>query len=298
MDERKKILILGVTGMLGNALYRHLHFLQNLDVHGIARNKDIKQFFTSNEQKNIHYLEDVLDFQKLEKFLGVIKPDYIINCVGIIKQKEIDINNFAYISINSLLPQVISNYCKHNNVRFIHFSTDCVFDGTTGNYYDNDPHTAKDFYGRTKSLGEVGGTRTLTLRTSIIGHEVNTRAGLIDWFLSTDEAVSGFTDAYFSGLPTIYIGQLVRHLITGGYDLEGIYNVSSKKISKYHLLNLVKAVYNLDVDIRPVKEPVIDRTLNSEEFQELFEWKCPSWDCLVQTMYEDYKDVVNRRQRI
>ena len=155
--------------------------------------------------------------------------------------------------INSLFPHQLAQICNNGNSRLIHFSTDCVFSGKKGNYKENDPSDAEDLYGKTKFLGEVDYPNSLTIRTSIIGREINSKNGLLEWFLSKKgQSVKGYSRAFFSGLTTNALSNILLDIISDFDLLSGIWHVSSEPISKYSLLNKINEKFDLGISIIPI----------------------------------------------
>src|SRR5207253_2340396 len=150
------------------------------------------------------------------------------------------------LSINSLFPHRLARLCHAAKARLIHVSTDCVFSGRKGNYTEADQPDAEDLYGRSKLLGEVQGPGCLTLRTSIIGRELDTRQGLVEWFLSNQgRKVKGYRRAIFSGLTTDALSELIGRIILNHPDLEGLWHVASAPINKFELISLVRDVFKV-----------------------------------------------------
>ncbi len=231
---------------------------------------------------------DANNFEAVVEAVSKVEPEVIINCIGIIKQLRESQDPIRSLSINSLFPQRLALLCRARKVRLIHISTDCVFSGLKGSYREDDIPDAEDLYGQTKFLGEVGEPPALTLRTSIIGRELRTTSGLIEWFLSNRNGkVRGFTKAMYTGLTTIAISKVVRSLIRDFPTLSGTYHLSSERISKYDLLTLVRNAYNLRVEILPDESVIIDRTLNSERFRQATGFQPPSWAAMIGEMAED-----------
>jgi dTDP-4-dehydrorhamnose reductase len=171
--------------------------------------------------------------------------------------------------------------------RFIHISTDCVFSGTRGNYDENDVADAHDLYGRSKCMGEVKNhAHTVTLRTSIIGHELNGQHGLVNWFLAQQGTVKGFTNAIFSGVPTVELARIIADFVLPNTSLQGLYQVASEPINKYDLLTLLAAAYQKSITIVPDGQLVIDRSLNGSKFFGATAYVSPYWSELVATMRE------------
>ncbi|HIF9248502.1 TPA: dTDP-4-dehydrorhamnose reductase family protein [Photobacterium damselae] len=282
-----KILVVGATGMLGYSIFSNLSESENLDVYGTVRNiKGLEKFFLSDDKLILDI--DVNDFKSLERAVTAIKPDVVINCIGLIKQHDVSKQHIESININALLPHKIAQLCDAFEARLIHFSTDCVFDGKTGNYVESDLPTATDLYGKSKCLGEVDYGRHVTLRTSIIGHELKSSVSLVDWFLSQEDTVKGFSRAVFSGLPTAYIAKVLKDYVLPNSFLSGLYQLSVDPIDKYTLISKVASVYNKQIKIEKFEDFVIDRSLNSAQFREKTGFIPPSWDELIEFMYSDY----------
>ena len=206
--------------------------------------------------------------------------------MGIIKQLSSSYDPLVSIPINSLLPHRLAKLCISKNIRLIHLSTDCVFSGSHGGYIEGDFPDANDLYGRSKYLGEVDYPGCVTLRTSIIGHELHSTNSLIDWFLSQSTAVKGYTNAIFSGLPTNEMAMVIRDYVIPNTNLSGLYHVSVDPISKYDLLELVRDTYGKKIEIVPDDIVRIDRSLNSKKFSEVTGFKPKPWPLLVKEMYE------------
>lgn len=231
---------------------------------------------------------DVTDFARLDALIDDVKPDAVVNCVGIIKQLAEAQQAIPSITINSLLPHRLAAACARNGARLIHVSTDCVFSGRRGGYTEADQSDAEDLYGRSKFLGEVSGPRTLTLRTSIIGRELRGTAGLVEWFLKNrGGAVDGYEKAIFSGLTTLALADLIGDVLEKHTQLEGLYQVSTEPIDKLRLLQLLNEAYGANVIIRPSSAVRIDRSLDSSRFRAATGWSPEPWPALVEAMAAD-----------
>jgi dTDP-4-dehydrorhamnose reductase len=173
-------------------------------------------------------------------------------------------------------------------MRLIHISTDCVFSGRKGNYSENDLSDAEDLYGRTKFLGEASYEDCLTLRTSIIGRELETSHGLIEWFLSQEgKTVGGYTRAIFSGFTTNALAEIIARIVDEQREMYGVWHVASDPISKFDLLSLVKQVYGLNIKIEPDEAVVVDRSLNADRFRQATGFVPPTWYDMIEQMYRD-----------
>ncbi len=231
---------------------------------------------------------NALDFTTIEPFLLDHKPEVVINCVGIIKQRPEAKESIPSILLNALLPHRLADVCRRWGGRVIHISTDCVFSGRQGNYKEEDVADAEDLYGRTKLLGEVTSGNTLTLRTSIIGRELVHHESLLEWFLNQNhKRVFGYRHAFFSGLTTNRLADVVGDLIERHAHLRGLYHVTSQRVSKYELLCLLRDAYGLDIEILPNDDLFCDRSLSGLKFEKATGCICPTWPELVAQLAED-----------
>ncbi|MBU7008571.1 dTDP-4-dehydrorhamnose reductase family protein [Phosphitispora fastidiosa] len=284
-----KVLVTGVTGMLGHTLFTRLSQCANLDVYATARSATgLSGWFQPELLKKVLVNVDADNFDNIIRAIASVRPDVVINCIGIIKQAPAAKDPLAAIAVNALLPHRIASLCKVAGARLIHISTDCVFSGAKGNYIESDPVDAADLYGKTKHLGEVAESHCVTLRTSIIGHEIKGKYGLIEWFMAKDEKIRGFTKAVFSGFPTVEIARIINDYVIPGTQLTGLYHVSSAPISKYELLKSVAKKYGKSIEILPDDNFCINRALDSTKFRRASGYIPPSWPELIDNMYRDY----------
>lgn len=281
-----KILILGVTGMLGNSMFRFLSGDKSLDVYATSRNNSAYSHFSKDLSSKLITNIDVENHDSLVEVLNKVKPDVVINCIGLVKQLADADDPLKALPINSLLPHKLARLCQLIGSRLIHISTDCVFLGKKGNYKEGDFSDCYDLYGRSKFLGEVDYPNAITLRTSIIGHELGGNRSLINWFLSSTAAVKGFEKAIYSGLPTVELARIIKDFVLPNKELHGLYHVASKPINKLELLKLVAEVYGKKIEIVPSDELVIDRSLDATRFNEVTGYTPPDWRELVKRMYD------------
>ena len=279
-----KIIIFGVSGMLGSTLLKYFSSKRNVEVIGTIRAKSSLKYLPDNTHKMVMSEFDVNDFVKVEKLLREFKPTLVLNCVGIVKQLDESNELLKVLPINSIFPHKLAQSCTKSDCRLVHMSTDCIFTGDQGMYKENDVPDALDLYGISKRLGEVTYPNTLTLRTSIIGHELNSNRSLVDWFLSQEGIVKGFQKAIFSGLPTIEIARIIDNYVIPNPNLSGIYQVSADPINKFELLSLIADVYGKNINIEQDSTVIIDRSLDSTKFRELTGYQPPSWRELVIAM--------------
>ncbi|MDN3920957.1 dTDP-4-dehydrorhamnose reductase family protein [Roseateles violae] len=285
MTKPYRMLVLGASGMLGHAVLRWFARDPRYSVCGVMRDAGAKQKLQSAAPRA--ELITGIDVGCADQLAGVIaqgKPDVVINCVGLVKQLAAADDPLLALPINALLPHRLAGLCRLAGARMIHVSTDCVFSGAVGGYREHDPPDARDLYGLSKLMGEVDAEHAVTLRTSIIGHELSSQRGLVAWFLGQQGSVQGYTRAIFSGLPTVELARVIEEHVLPHSGLRGIYHVSASPISKFDLLQLVAQEYGHSVVIEPSARMVIDRSLNSERFQAATGYLAPDWAELVRRM--------------
>lgn len=282
-----KILIIGASGMLGSTLLKYFTEKSNsYKCYGTVRSSNALHDIKWIDQSNIFEGVSAEELRKVEKIFYQIKPDFVINCIGIIKQVKEANNALDCIRINSLFPHELAKICGNYDAKLIHFSTDCVFSGNEGFYKESDEPDAQDLYGLTKRIGEVKYSNSITLRTSIIGHELNSNKSLLDWFLSQKGKIDGYKKAIFSGMPTIEIAKVIDEFVIPNNNINGLFNLSADPIDKFTLLSIVKEVYKKEIEINPNYDYKIDRSLDSSLFRAETGFKPKSWDVLIQEMYE------------
>ena len=279
-----RILILGGTGMLGHRLWLELG--QTHDTWGTIRSPTPNlPIFERIDDRFIVTGVDITDTESLSRAFAMARADVVVNCVGLIKQREQAKDTLLAIELNSRFPHQLARLCHAAGSRLIHMSTDCVFSGKKGMYVETDPTDATDVYGKSKALGELlDYAHCVTLRTSIIGRELTTRFGLVEWLLSQQQRVTGFKKAIFSGFTTHAFAEVLRDYILPKSDLHGLFHVSAQPISKYDLLELLNKAYNKNLEITPNADIVIDRSLDSSLFLSTTGFQPPAWPDMIQTM--------------
>jgi dTDP-4-dehydrorhamnose reductase len=286
ITKNPKVLVLGVSGMLGNAVLRLFVQSDEYAVVGSARSAGVLRLLAPELCEHVICGVDVENADSLTRLFTLTRPDIVINCIGLVKQLAEADDPLTAIPINALLPHRLARLCNLANARLIHMSTDCVFSGTRGMYSEQDVSDAQDLYGRSKYLGEVDYPNAVTLRTSIIGHELDSAHGLIGWFLAQQAAVKGYRRAIFSGLPTVELARVMRDFVIPNPELRGLYHVSAAPINKFELLTLVGQNYGKSIAITPDDRLVIDRSLDSSRFREITGYQPPEWPELVRRMRE------------
>ena len=279
------VLIVGASGMLGHTVMRLFANSPGYRVWGSSRSGSFLKYMPKEQHERLVTGIDADNPDNLHRLFDETRPDLVINCIGMVKQLAEADDPLSAIPINAILPHRIARLCKLIGARLVHVSTDCVFSGSRGNYRETDHPDAGDLYGRSKLLGEVDYPHAITLRTSIVGHELKTAHGLVGWFLSQQGRCKGYTKAIFSGLPTVVLAQIIRDIVIPRPDLSGVYHVAAQPISKYDLLKLIASVYKKQIEITPDDKLVIDRSLNADRFGEATGYVAPDWPTLIKTMH-------------
>ena len=280
-----KVLIFGATGMLGSALMRILSENDNLEVYGTVRSTESKKLFSAEYHEKLITGCDATRLDDLVAVFSKINPDVVINCISLSKELLKVADPLKMIAIYSMLPHQLSSLCKEFGARLVHMSTDGVFSGKKGGYKEDDASDVQDTYGTAKFLGEVHKPHTITIRTSIIGHELQSRNGLVEWFLSQKGQCVCYSRAIFSGFPTVVLAQIIRDIVIPNPHLSGIYHISSSPISKCELLRLIAQVYDKRIDLIADEKVEINRSLSSNRFETDTGYISPEWHALVKTMY-------------
>lgn len=280
-----KVLVFGASGMIGSAMFRVLSEKKEWEVRGTLRSNAWKRFFPETLAGKLIPDVDVERHDALVRVFAQVQPDVVVNCVGLTKHHSEAEDPLLSIPLNALLPHRLADLCAATGSRLVHVSTDCVFSGTRGGYVEDDAPDAVDVYGKSKHLGEVADTHAITLRTSTIGHELQSAYGLLEWFLSQQGSCKGFSRAIFSGLPNVVFAQVVRDVVIPRPELSGLYHVGAQPIGKYDLLQLIARTYNKAINIERDDKFVIDRSLNTQRFQKATGYIAPGWAELIGTMH-------------
>jgi dTDP-4-dehydrorhamnose reductase len=275
-----RVLILGGDGMLGRKLRRVL--AGRHDVQATVRRR-------TSDEPGLIAGPDVRDFARLRDLVAELRPEVVVNAVGVVKQRREAADAEIAIEVNALFPQRLARLCSSVGARLLHFSTDCVFSGRKGRYRESDLPDPPDLYGRSKLLGELGAPH-LTLRSSIIGLEHGRQQGLVEWFLASRGVVSGYRGAIYSGLTTAEMARLVDRLLVAHRDLAGLFHVASEPIDKCSLLSrLACELGREDVRIEPADEPRCDRSLDGRTFAEATGYVAPSWEAMLRELAQEIK---------
>jgi len=274
-----KVLILGANGMIGSAIYSQLRSSETVRTYGLVR-RNISAF-NKDPQIIVKKFESSV---VLEGILQNLMPTIVINCVGITKHSPEGENKLRVVKINSFFPNIVQALCLKYHSKFIQISTDCIFSGAKGLYTESDIPDSIDLYGKSKFLGEPDTQNSLVLRTSTIGWEIETKRGLLEWFLSQHECF-GYDQAYFSGITTNEFAKIIKNNVLPKAHLTGIYNVGSIRINKYDLLCLVKKQLQVNINIKRCSEIKLDRSLNSKKFQIDFDYTPLTWHEMIKYLH-------------
>lgn len=284
-----RILVLGATGMIGHRMWASLSKFH--DVHATIRKSELGALeqLEGIDKDCVFYNVDVLDDAALLDVFQKVKPEMVLNCVGVVKQLAASKNHIVSIELNALFPHKLAKLCTEFGSRMIQFSTDCVFSGKKGMYTEQDEPDATDLYGRSKILGEVDYLdNVLTIRTSSIGREVFPHGGLVEWFLSQEgKEIKGFSKAIYSGFPTHALAMVINDFILPNPELKGIMHVSAEAINKFELLQLVNEELGRDITINEDSNFEMERSLDSSLFQEKVGFKPAPWKELVKDLNVD-----------
>ncbi|MCM0609035.1 MAG: SDR family oxidoreductase [Ideonella sp. WA131b] len=279
------VLVLGASGMLGNAVLRFFAASPGYTAFGSMRTTSQLAKLPSAVRRRVIAGVDVENTDSLMRLFSAVRPQVVINCIGLVKQLAEADDPLLALPINAMLPHRLARLCDVARARLVHVSTDCVFSGARGNYIEGDSPDAQDLYGRSKLLGEVDYPHAVTLRTSIIGHELSSANGLVGWFLAQQGRVSGYRRAVFSGLPTIELARVIRDHVLPRPALRGTYHVSASPINKFDLLKLVARTYGKEIEIVEDDAVLIDRSLDSTRFRTETGYAPDDWPALVARMH-------------
>jgi dTDP-4-dehydrorhamnose reductase len=267
-----KILLLGSDGMLGHVV--RIYFEE----------KGYDVVCTTRRDKNSKLYFDISDsVSGINKIIEETKPDILINCIGILN-KVAEENKALAVLINSFLPHYLDELSIKKGIKFIHVSTDCVFDGEDGEYTEDSRKNATNFYGQSKALGEVINDKSVTLRTSIVGPDPNPNGiGLFQWFMNQSGSTSGYDKVIWTGVTTIWFAKCMEMTIVN--NLVGLHHcVNNEMIDKYSLLLLFKKYFNKEIEVTKNSEIVSKKTLIRTKAS--FDFGIPSYDQMIKEMKE------------
>ena len=287
----RRIMIFGGTGMLGHKLAQVLSPVA--ETIAVIRD-EASQWRGQLQAAHVVGHVDVRDTAGLAKLLDTWEPDAVLNAAGVVKQVLNRADPLDTMAVNALYPNLLALLCQSRGIRMIHYSTDCVFQGSASGergpegYRETDPADSRDLYGMSKLLGEPQSGACLTLRTSIIGRELRGYTGLVEWFLAQDEnAVNGFKHALFTGLTTLELARLTRLLLQQAPLPGGVWHVAAEPIAKYDLLLLLKYEFQCSTPVNAEEEFYCDRRLDGSRFAAATGWHAPAWPRMIASLHSD-----------
>jgi dTDP-4-dehydrorhamnose reductase len=287
-----KVLVLGASGMLGHQVVRRLTEDCAVVASVRTRGEHWRRHPAFRDLRRLNIVDglDVAHFGDVEKLLREAAPDAIVNCVGLVKQKLEGCSSAAIIRTNALFPQELAEVCAARGIRLVHISTDCVFSGRNGKYSEASIPDAEDAYGRSKVLGEPSSVGCMTLRTSMVGWELEGRVGLLEWFASQrGRAVRGYSRAVFSGLVTPVLAAAIAAVLRSFPALEGLFHIASEPISKYHLLGQIREQLGwADITLDEDSSFQCDRSLSAQRFHVATGWQPPPWPQQVEMLAREW----------
>jgi dTDP-4-dehydrorhamnose reductase len=270
--------------MLGHTAYRLLSAEPGIEAFATVRSDSVLRYLQPSLHAGLSTGVDVLDIDALLSALARVRPDVVVNCVGLVKQLGAANDPLSALPLNSLFPHRLARVCALLGARLVHLSTDCVFRGDKAAYTEDATPDAYDLYGRSKLLGEVDEPHVVTLRTSIVGRELGSRHGLVEWFLGALGPVRGFTRSVFSGLTTDELTRIIIRHVLPNSNLRGVWHVSADAINKHDLLLLLRGAYGLTTTVEPDDSVVLDRSLDSTRFRAATGYTPPSWPAMIEAM--------------
>jgi dTDP-4-dehydrorhamnose reductase len=271
-----RLLVLGAGGMVGHQLvesWRGRH-----DVHA-AYHRGATAYPVVAPSASFDV--DATDAAQLRALIAKLRPDAVINAVGAIKQRPEAADPAIAIAANALLPHVAAAACASAGARLVQFSTDCVFSGRAGNYAETAVADADDLYGRSKLLGEVVRPHAITLRTSMIGLELQNGVGLVEWFLAQTRPIRGFRRAIFTGFTTLELARVVERVLVEQPALHGVFHVASAPIDKHALLVGLRDRLGRAIAIEPDDDFRCDRSLDGSAFRAATGYAAPAWPVML-----------------
>ena len=266
-----RILILGADGMLGHVVRRYFE------------KKGNEVFVTTRKKENENYFDVADNIKNIDEIIDRLKPQVVINCIGLLN-KVAEENQSLAVLVNSYLPHYMDELSEKKNFKFIHVSTDCVFDGKKGKYTVNSFKDAYSFYGQSKSLGELKNNRSVTLRTSIVGPDENPKGiGLFQWFMKQEKEANGYSKVIWTGITTIQFAKCMEEAIEK--DLTGLYHsVNGEEIAKADLLRLFAKYFKPSINVVDDESYVCNKSLVLAEND--YKFNIPSYEEMVKEMKE------------
>ena len=285
-----RICVLGAGGLLGHMLIRILS--ESHDVHGSTKEMPSDSLPLSKFLSQDKWIGGVnaLDPPSFVRVFESNQFDVVINCIGLIKQRNQDSDDRVMMKVNGEFPHALAQVANKHGVKVFQVSTDCVFSGISGNYVESDQADPIDTYGKSKLQGEIVDKTNLTLRTSHIGRELSVRKSFAEWVLSQKgKQVNGYRHAIYSGLTTQELSKVISAIIVEAPKAVGLFHISSESISKLEIINKLNELLDLQIKVIPDDSVQIDRSLNSNRFWEMMNLQPQNWDAMLTDFYQDQK---------
>lgn len=282
-----RVIVLGGTGMLGHKLWQES--AERFDCWATIRPPALEGIAAAvlDPARTVGGVR-VEDPDSVARALDSTGATVAVNCIGVVKQAAAADDRTAVVRTNALFPHEVAGLCGPRGVRLIQISTDCVFSGDHGGYREDDVPDARDLYGRSKLVGEVSGDGCLTIRTSIVGRELEGSHGLLEWLVAhRGGRVRGFTQAVFSGLTTRALARELAAVIDDHPALDGVWHLGGQPITKHDLLLMAREALGLDVPIEPDDSVALDRSLDSARFRAATGRPAPSWRQMLAELASD-----------
>lgn len=283
----RTVLVMGATGLLGHHVMREL--MPCCTVLGTTQRSELgHEHSRLLDSDCMRFHVDAQQPSVVSRLIDGIRPDVVVNCIGIVKSRFEAVPTATAEFINGVFPGQLAQLCDRYGSRLIHVSTDCVFSGRQGNYTEQDPPDPIDAYGRTKQQGEPNNPSCLTIRSSFIGRECDTANGLVEWLCSQRGGrIHGYKKAIFSGMTAAVLARLIRDLIHNHSHLRGTWHAAATPISKFSLLTMVNQLLDLNVRIEPDESVVCDRSLDGSRLSARTGFQAPSWPQMISELAAD-----------
>jgi dTDP-4-dehydrorhamnose reductase len=272
---KKKVLIIGSNGMAGHLISDYLSLNSMFEIIRVARD--------STNKKTDHVI-DATDFNSIDRLMSNLKPDYVVNAIGILNA-DAENNPDIAVLLNSYFPHFLAKICDKYASRLFHISTDCVFNGTKGSYLENHFKDGIGIYAQSKALGEVNYHNHITIRTSIIGPDIKRSGiGLLNWILLQTGNINGYSEAFWGGVTTLELAKAIEFFIRKNINGINLYHLTNnKKISKFDLLIIINEVFNLKLNITPSVKYKVDKSLINSNTT--IDYKVPTYQRMIEEMY-------------
>lgn len=252
-----RLLITGVSGLLGinlalTALKRHPKG-DPYEITGLVHSHPL------NKVPFQVYSTDLNNFDPISDFLDDLQPEILINCAAVTNLDAVEADPEPAKHLNAEFPGFLAAYCSRKRIRFLHLSTDAVFDGIRGDYSEGDPVSPQNEYARSKAAAEQAiqavNPEAIIARVNFYGWSLTGQRGLAEWFfnhLSAKNPIKGFTDIFFCPLFANDLSDILLKMVEK--PLTGLYHVvSSESMSKYEFGRAIAGLFGFDEDlIQPV----------------------------------------------